>query len=104
MTPIKLRHFQKTLATAFYGSGRYEEAIESAKEILKSDKDNLDAFLILASANAALDRQEQASKAGQEIKRIEPDFSLKKYAETQPYRDLKILEQLTSMLKRAGLH
>ncbi len=96
--------FQKTLAAAFYGSGRYEKAIESAKEVLKSDEDNLDAFLILAGANAALHQQEEASKAATKIKRIKPDFSLKKYAETQPYRDPKILEQVTSMLQRVGLH
>ena len=64
----------------------------------------MDSFLILAGANAALHRQEQASKAATEIRRIKPDFSLKKYEETQPYRDPKILEQLTNMLEREGLH
>jgi len=68
-----------------------------------SREGNLDAFLILASANAALDQQEEASKAATEIKRIKPDFLLKKYAETQPYRDPKILKQVTSMLQRAGV-
>jgi adenylate cyclase len=104
LAPVYPPFFQKTLAAAFYGSGRYEEAIASAKEVLKSDKQNLDAFIILAGANAALDRQEPASRAAAEIKRIKPDFSLKKYAETQPYRDPQILEQITRMLQRAGLH
>jgi len=104
LAPVYPPFFQKTLAAAFYGSGRYEKAIESAKEVLKSDEDNLDAFLILAGANAALDQQEEASKAATKLKKIKPDFSLKKYAETQPYRDPKILEQVTSMLQRAGLH
>jgi TolB-like protein len=104
LAPVYPPFFQKTLAAAFYGSGRYEKAIESAKKVLKSDEDNLDAFLILAGANAALDQQEEASKAATKIKRIKPDFSLKKYAETQPYRDPKILEQVTSMLQKAGLH
>jgi len=101
LAPVYPPFFQKTLAAAFYGSGRYEKAIESAKEVLKSDEDNLDAFLILAGANAALDQQEEASKAATKLKKIKPDFSLKKYAETQPYRDPKILEQVTSMLQRA---
>jgi len=103
LAPVYPPFFQKTLAAAFYGSGRYEKAIESAKEVLKSDEDNVDAFLILAGANAALDQQEEASKAATKIKRIKPDFSIKKYAETQPYSDPKILEQVTSMLQRAGL-
>jgi TolB-like protein/Tfp pilus assembly protein PilF len=84
--------------------GRPTEAIESAKEVIKSDKDNLDAFLILAGANAALERQEEASKAASEIERIKPDFTLKKYAGTQPYRDPKKLEQVTDMLQKAGLN
>ena len=103
LAPVYPPFFQITLAAAFYVSGRHEEAIKSAKEVLKSDKDNLDALLILAGANAALDQQEQASKAATEIKRIKPDFSLKKYAETQPYRDSKMLERVTAMLQRAGL-
>jgi TolB-like protein/class 3 adenylate cyclase len=104
LAPVYPPFFPKILAAAFYGSGRYEEAIESAKEVLKSDKDNLDAFLILAGASAALNRQEEASKAASEVQKIKPDFTLKKYAETQPYRDPKKLEQITKMLQMAGLH
>jgi TolB-like protein len=103
LAPVYPPFFQKTLAAAFYVNGQYEEAITSAKEVLKSDEGNLDAFLILAGANAALDQQEEASKAATEIKRIKPDFLLKKYAETQPYRDPKILKQVTNMLQRAGV-
>jgi TolB-like protein len=104
LAPVYPPFFQKTLAAAFYGSGRYEEAIESAKEVLKSDKDNLDALLVLTGANAALNRQEEASKAAFEIQRIKPDFMIKKFAETQPYRDPKKLEQVTNMLQKAGLY
>ena len=104
LAPVYPPFFQKTLAAAFYAGGRYEEAIESAKEVLKTDKDNLDAFLILAGANAALDRQNEASKAASEVQRIKPDFTLKKYAETQRYKDPKKLEQVTIMLQKAGLH
>ena len=104
LAPVYPPFFQKTLAAAYYGSHRYEDAIESAKKVLKSDQNNLDAFLILASANAALDRQEEASKAATEVKKIKPDFSIKSYAETQPYRDPKMVEQIASMLQRAGLN
>jgi TolB-like protein len=103
LAPVYPPFFQQTLAAAFYGSGQYEEAIDSAKKVLESDNDNVDALLILAGANAALDQQEEASQAAAKIKRITPDFSLKKYAETQPYRDPKVLDQVTSMLQMAGL-
>ena len=103
LAPVYPPFFQQTLAAAFYGSGQYEKAIDSAKEVLMSDNDNVDALLILAGANAALDQQAEASQAASKIKRKAPDFSLKKYAETQPYRDPKILNHITSMLQRAGL-
>jgi tetratricopeptide (TPR) repeat protein len=103
LAPVYPPFFQKTLAAAFYGNGQYEKAIASAKKVLESDSDNLDAFLILASAYAALGEHKEASKAATEVKRIKPDFSLKKYAETQPYSDSKVLDQITSMLQMAGL-
>ena len=103
LAPVYPPFFQKTLAAAYFGSGRYEEAIQSAKEVLKGDNENLDALLILASSNAALNRQEQATKAVSQINRFKPDFSLKKYAETQPYKDPRTLDQITSLLQRAGL-
>ena len=103
LAPVYPPFFQKTLAAAFYGNGQYEKAIASAKKILESDKDNLDAFLILAGAYAAIDEQAEASKAATEVKRIKPGFSLNKYAETQPYSDPKVLEQVTGMLQRAGV-
>ena len=34
---------------------------------------------------------------------IKPDFTIDKYAETQPYSDPNKLEQVTNMLLKAGL-
>ena len=104
LAPVSPPFFQATLAAAYYGSGRYDDAIAAARETVKSDQNNLDALLILAGANAALDRQAEASKAASEIKRIKPDFTLQKYAETQPYKEPETLEQIIAMLKKAGLH
>jgi adenylate cyclase len=104
LAPVYPPFFLNTLSAAYYGSGHNEEAITSAKEVLKSDKNNLDAQLILAGASAALDRQEEASRAAAEIQRIQPGFTIGKYAETQPYSDPAKLAQVTAMLQKAGLH
>jgi adenylate cyclase len=103
LAPVYPPFFQTTLAAAYYGSGRYDEAIAAAQETVKSDQNNLDALLILAGANAALDRKEEAFKAASEIKRIKPDFTLQKYSETQPYKAPETLEQVIIMLQKAGL-
>jgi TolB-like protein/tetratricopeptide (TPR) repeat protein len=104
LAPVYPPFFQTTLAAAYYGSGRNEEAIAAAEDTLKSDRENLDAFLILAGANAVLDRKEGALKAASAIKKIKPDFTLVKYAETQRYKDPQTLKQVITMLQKAGLH
>ena len=63
-----------------------------------------EAFLILAGANAALDRKAQAQKAASEIKRVKRDFKLQKCAETQPYKASEKLEAVITMLRKAGLN
>ncbi len=103
LAPVYPPFFPQILAAAFLGSGRYEEAIASSRDVLKRDPDNLGAFLILASANAALDRQAAAAKAASEVRRIKPDFAIQKYAATQPYKDADRLAQVTGLLQKAGL-
>lgn len=70
---------------------------------MQSDQNNLDALLVLAGANAALDQKAEASEAASAIKKIKPDFTLAKYAETQRYKDPQALKQVITMLQKAGL-
>jgi tetratricopeptide (TPR) repeat protein len=104
LAPIYPPFFQVVLAAAYYGSGQYDEAIAAATEAAKSDNNNLGAFLILAGANTVLDRPEASQKAIAEIRRITPDFSLEKYAATQPYKDPATLQQIIRTLQKAGLN
>jgi adenylate cyclase len=104
LAPVSPPFFQVILAAAYYGSGQHDEAVTAATEAVKSDRNNLGAFLILAGANAALDRPQAAQKAAAEVRRIMPDFSLEKYAATQPYKDPATLEQVIRTLQKAGLN
>jgi adenylate cyclase len=104
LAPVYPPFFQVVLAAAYYGSGRYDEAIAAATKAVKADRDNLGAFLILAGANAALDRPEASQKAAAEVRRITPDFSLETYAATQPYKDPATLQQILRTLQKAGLN
>jgi TolB-like protein len=104
LAPVSPPFFQVVLAAAYYGSGQYDAAIAAAKEAVKFDRNNLGAFLILAGANAALDRPEASQRAADEVRRITPDFSLEKYAATQPYKDPATLQQIIRALQKAGLN
>ena len=102
LTPVYPIFYPAVLASAYYGCGRYQEAIAAAEEVLRSDTRNLDALLVLAGANAALDRADEARKACREVLSACPDFSLEKYAATQPYKDPQTLAQVIEMLHKAG--
>jgi adenylate cyclase len=104
LAPVYPPFFQVVLAAAYYGSGQYDEAIAAATEAARSDRNNLGAFLILAGANAALDRPEASQRAADEVRRITPDFSLETYAATQPYKDPTTLQQIIRTLQKAGLN
>lgn len=104
LTPVYPTLYPAVLASAYYGCDRNEEAIAAAKEALKRDRDNLDALLVLAGANAALGQMEEAHGATREVLRVNPGFSLEEFAESQPYKDPRTLESVIDRLRRAGLN
>jgi tetratricopeptide (TPR) repeat protein len=103
-TPVYPTFYPAILASAYYGCGRYEEAIASAKEALKLDRNNMDALLVLAGANAALGQSEVAHGTTREVLRVNPGFTLEEFAESQPYKDPRTLERVITMLRGAGLN
>lgn len=92
------------LASAFYGADRHDEAINAAKSAIEIDRNIIDPYLVLAESSIALGRGEEASHAASIIKKIQPDFTLEKFAASQPYQDPKNLEQQLDQLRRAGLN
>jgi TolB-like protein len=102
LTPVYPVYYPAVLAAAYYGCGRYAEALAAAREILQSDGDNLDALLILAAASAALDRVDEARKVCREVLASHPGFTLEKFAATQPYKEPQALEQVIAILQKAG--
>jgi TolB-like protein len=103
LTPVYPVYYPAVLAAAYYGCGRYKEAIAAAREALQSDNDNLDALLIVAGANVALDRIDNARKACREAIDANPNFILEKYAATQPYKNPQTLELIIKRLQEGGL-
>jgi tetratricopeptide (TPR) repeat protein len=103
LTPVYPTFYPAVLAAAYYGSGRYEEAAAAAEEVLTSDRDNLDALLVLTSAQAALGQTDAARRIAHRVRRVKPDFTLDKFAAGQFYKDPQSLEQVLAMLRKAGL-
>ena len=103
LTPVYPTFYPAVLAAAYYGSGQYEEAAAAAEEVLASDRDNLDALLVLTSAQAALGQTDAAHRVAHRVRRVKPDFTLDKFAAGQPYKNPQTLEQVLAMLREAGL-
>ncbi len=99
--PMYPSFYSTILATAYYGDGRYEEAIASAEISLSIDSHNLSALLVIAGANAALNRMEEAHRASREVLRMHSRFSLREYVKSQPYKDPQYSEKMVAMLQKA---
>jgi len=95
--------FPAILASDFYGSGRYDEAIAASQAAIELSVSDVDPYLILAACNMALGHIEQGRSAVEKVVELVPDFNLAGFGETQPYKDQKHLNRLLDHLRSAGL-
>ena len=91
------------LASAFYGCGRFEEAIQAGQEGIAINQEEQDARLYKAAAHEALGQHDEAAKDVKTALESVPDFSLTAFARTQPYKDQAVLDGLLDLLRKAGL-
>jgi adenylate cyclase len=95
--------FPAVLASAYHGCGQHEEAISTAKASIALNENNVAPYLVLAAANTALGRAEEARQAAQQVLKLKPEFNLEEFADSQPYKKREDLETLLDRLKNAGL-
>ena len=103
LSPVSQPWFPEVLATAYYLSGRVEEAIASANQALALAPDSTDARLILAASLVETRRVDAAREVGREILSIDAGFTLQRFSASQPYRDSAPLKRLLDSLQQAGL-
>jgi len=103
LNPIPQSYFYSILGSAYGVNGQYEKAIEMCKKALSGSPDNLSAYLTLAASYSDINRTEDASKAVEEILRIQPDFSLEYHANTLPFKNQEKLDKYINALRKAGL-
>ena len=103
LSPVYPSYYPAVLASAFYGSGQFQDAVEAAEISVRSDPNNTDALIVKAAAQAALGHADKAREAVRILKNLKPDFKLAAYAARQPYQNPQHLEQLLDHLRQAGL-
>jgi tetratricopeptide (TPR) repeat protein len=80
LDPIPVVAKFDALGRAYFLTGMYEEAIAKYKKAVKLNPDYRDAHVGLAATYAVLGQKEETRNEVSEILRIEPSFSIKKYA------------------------
>jgi adenylate cyclase len=103
LMPVNPPMYPAILASAYHGCDRHEEAISAALASIELDKSNIDPNLVLAASSAALGRSDKAHRATKEVLKLKPEFNLKEFVETQPYKEQEDLDRLAAQLSSAGL-
>ncbi len=102
-SPIHPPFFKSVLASSCKEMHAWEDAATAAKDLLRMKPDDLDARLVLIESALGSGDQDAADQYVQDIRKLQPEFSLAPWAERQPYRDRAVLERILTHLRGAGL-
>jgi len=84
-------------------AGRYEEAVSAYKKAIKREPNNFLAHLLLAATYSMMGRGKEAQSEAEEVRRLNPKFSVDYYAKVSPYKDQTETDKIIDALRKAGL-
>ncbi|MCK4820985.1 tetratricopeptide repeat protein, partial [bacterium] len=103
LNPFSPTWYYQQLGSAYRVAGQYEDAITVCKKALRSKPNNFFAHLTLATAYALCGREEEARAEAAAMLRINPKFSLERFAKTLPFKNQAEKEVVIDGLRKAGL-
>jgi adenylate cyclase len=103
LNPFAHAVYLYNLSGAYRMAGRYDEAIEMAKRGIQRAPGNLSSYIGLAAALSRAGRYDEARAAAAEVLKINPKFSLERYAKILPLRDQSYIDRTIDALRKAGL-
>jgi adenylate cyclase len=103
LNPFAPAAFFHALSTAYRMVGRFDEALEQAKKAVEREPKNQLTYLSVASACILAGREAEAGAAATEVLKINPKFSLERYAKNLPYSDRSFADRTIDALRKAGL-
>jgi adenylate cyclase len=103
LNPIPPDFYLRYLADAYYVLGRYEDAIDVYKQVLRRSPDYMGAHLNLTASYIAAGREDEARHQADEFRKLDPSFSVDRYAEMLFNKDEAQLERYVEALRKAGL-
>ncbi len=90
------------LAISYRDSGQYEEAIKASKKALRREPNTQFPYIHMAVSYIRLGQEKKARAAAAEILRINPKFSLERYAKMLPFPQPEA-DRVIEDLRKAGL-
>ena len=103
LDPFGPSYYFHLLGMAYRELGRYEEAIAACQEAIRRQPNNQFAHLILAATYIMVGREADARVEAAELLRINPKFSLQRFAKVRPHIDPENTARLVDALRKAGL-
>jgi TolB-like protein/Tfp pilus assembly protein PilF len=103
LNPIPPNIYLYSLGISYTLTKQYDKAITWCEKAVRREPNSLFARLFLAAAYSRAGRNEEARIEAAEVLRINPNFSLEKFAKSVTYKNQEDVEQTVSALRRAGL-
>jgi len=105
---IRLNPFPVTLilkmeGEAYHVLGQYEEALKAFERARAADPKSVPPHVFLALTYADMGRMGEAHAAAQEVLKLQPNFTVKRFVNTLSYKDLTIPERFIATLIQMGL-
>jgi adenylate cyclase len=102
LNPLPPAMYFIMLAISYRDSGQYEKAIEASKKALQREPNTQFAYIHMAVSYIRLGQEKEARAAAAEILRINPKFSLERYAKMLPFPQ-PVADRIIEDLRKAGL-
>jgi adenylate cyclase len=102
LNPLPTANYFVQLAFAYRESREYEKAIEAAKKALQREPNTQSPYIHMTISYIRLGREEEARASAAEILRINPRFSLERYAKILPFSQ-PVADHVVDDLRKAGL-
>ena len=103
LNPIPLPFQLLTMSLTHQLTGRYEKAVEAAKEAIRVEPNNQVAHIHLIACYIALGHEKEARAEAAELLRINPNFSVDHFIKRIPLKNQAENDRVADALYKAGL-
>jgi adenylate cyclase len=103
LDPIPPNYYLYSLGYAYPKAEQYNKVIKWCEKAVRQQPDDIFAHIMMASVYSFSGRDDEAQVEAAEVLRINPKFSLEKYAKIIEYKNQEDKDRVIEALRKAGL-